>query len=93
MHWLEHIENTKAKAEKKISIIKCLAHTTWGADQGCLLKVHQMIVPDTETVLKQLEPTHNKNVLCEAGMTTLTEMTKLSNTKATIRVLTNKSIR
>jgi hypothetical protein len=30
-----------------------------------------------------------ENVLCEAGMTTLTEMRKLSNTKATIRVVTN----
>jgi hypothetical protein len=31
-----------------------------------------------------------ENVVCEAGMTTLTEMRKLSNTKAMIRVVTNK---
>jgi hypothetical protein len=47
MNWLEHIENTKARAEKKINIIKCLVHTTWGAFQRSLLKVHQMIVPGT----------------------------------------------
>jgi hypothetical protein len=59
----------------------------------------------TEAVLNKLEPTCNKgirsalrafavsrteNVLCEAGMTTQTEMRKFNNTKATIRVVTNK---
>jgi hypothetical protein len=59
----------------------------------------------TEAMLKKLEPTHNKgirlvlgafpvsrteNVLREAVMTKQTEMRKLSNTKATIRVVTNK---
>jgi hypothetical protein len=67
------------------------------------LKVHQMIA--TEAVLKKLEPTHNRgvrlvlgifavsrteNALCEAKITTLTEMRKLNNTKATIREVTNK---
>jgi hypothetical protein len=62
----------------------------------------------TKAVLKKLEPTHNRGImltlgvfavsraengLCEAGMTTLTEMRKLSNTKATIRVVTNRSTR
>jgi hypothetical protein len=41
---MEHNKNTKARAEKIINIIKCLAHTTWGPDQNSLLKVHQMIV-------------------------------------------------
>jgi hypothetical protein len=56
-------------------------------------------------VLKKLEPTQNRgirlalgafvvsrtaNVLCDAEMTTLTEMRKLSNPKATIRVVINK---
>jgi hypothetical protein len=31
MNWLEHNKNTKARAEKKIKLIKYLAHTTWGA--------------------------------------------------------------
>jgi hypothetical protein len=31
-----------------------------------------------------------ENVLCEAGLTTLTDMRILSNTKATIRLVTNK---
>jgi hypothetical protein len=59
-----------------------------------------------EAVLKKLEPSHHKgirftlgaftadsktdNVLCKIRMTTQTEMRKLSNTKATIRVVTNK---
>jgi hypothetical protein len=56
-------------------------------------------------VLKKFEPTYNRgislalsafvfsiteNVLCEAGMTTLMQMRKLSHTKATLRVVTNK---
>jgi hypothetical protein len=59
----------------------------------------------TEEVLKKLEPiqkrgirlalsgfavSRTENVLCKTGMTTLTEMRKLSNTKATKRVVTNK---
>jgi hypothetical protein len=117
MNWLKHFGNTKARAEKTINIIKYLAHTTWGGDQGSLLKVHQMIVlgtlrygeetygSATEAVLKNIKPTHNRgirlalntfalsrteNVLCETGMTILTEMRKFSNTKSTIRVVTNK---
>jgi hypothetical protein len=117
MNWLDHIKNTKARAEKKINIVKCLAHTTWGANLGSPLKVRQMIVlgtlrygqeaygSATEAVLKKLEPSPNRgirlaleafavsrteNVLCEAVMTTLTEMRKLSNTKTTMRVVTNK---
>jgi hypothetical protein len=71
---VEHIKNTKAMAEKKIKIIKCLAHTT------SLLKVHQMIVlgtlrygeeaygSATEAVLKKLEPTHNIGIRLTLGV-------------------------
>jgi hypothetical protein len=71
MNWLEHIKNRKARAEKKINIIECMSHTTWGADQENLLKVHQMIVlgtlrygekaygSATEAVLNNLEPIGN----------------------------------
>jgi hypothetical protein len=72
---------------------------------GKLRYVEESYGSATETVLKKLETTHNKgirfalgalavsrteNVLCEAGMTTLTEMKKLSNTKATIQIVTKK---
>jgi hypothetical protein len=71
---MEHIRNIRARAEKKINIIKCLAHITCGAGQRSLLKVHQMIVlgtlkygeksygSATEIVLKKLEPTHNRGI-------------------------------
>jgi hypothetical protein len=74
MNWMEHIRNTKARAEKKINIINCLAHSTWGANKGSLLKVHQMIVLSTlryvekaygsaiEAVLKEYEPIHNRGI-------------------------------
>jgi hypothetical protein len=99
---LEQIKNTKVRAEKKINIFKCLAHTTWGTDQGSLLKLHQIIVlgtlryeeeaygSATEAVMKKLEPipkiriklalgafavSRIENVLCEAEMNTLAEIT------------------
>jgi hypothetical protein len=104
MNWVEHIKNTKARTEKKINKIKCLAHTTWGGDDSPWYG-EEAYGSATEAVLKKLEPTHKrgirlalgafavsrtKKVLCEAGMTKLAEMRKLGNTKATKRVVTNK---
>jgi hypothetical protein len=72
---------------------------------GTLRYVEEAYGSATEAVLKKLKPTHNRGirfslgafavsrtekVLCEAGMTTITEMRKFSNTKATMRVVTNK---
>jgi hypothetical protein len=78
MNWLEYIKNTKARAEKKINVMKFLAHTTWGADQGSLLKVLQMIDTlrygeesygsATEAVMKKLKPTHNRGVRLALGV-------------------------
>jgi hypothetical protein len=100
-----------------LHLMNCLVHTTWGANQGNLFKVHQMTVlrtlrygeeaygSATEAVLRKLKPNYDRgrrlapgafavsrteNVLCEAEMTTLREMRKLSNTKAAIQVVTKK---
>jgi hypothetical protein len=79
INWLEHIKNIKARAEKNTNKIKYLAHTTWGADQESLLKVHQMIVLSalryrkeayrsaTEAVLTKLELTHNRGIRLALG--------------------------
>jgi hypothetical protein len=87
--------------KKKLNLTKCLSHTSWGADQKTLLKIHQLIILSTlrygntaygstsKVALKKLDPIHHKgvrlafgtfavckieNVLCEAGLPTLTEM-------------------
>jgi hypothetical protein len=44
MTWNEYIFYAKAKAEKKMNIIKCLSHTKWEADQQNLIKIHCMVV-------------------------------------------------
>jgi hypothetical protein len=106
----KHIQDAKERAGKK--------HTSWGADQKTLLKIHQMIILSTlrygetaygsasKAVLRKLYPIHHKgvrlvlgtfvvckteNVLCEAGLPTLTEMRDENTMKTGIRILTNKN--
>jgi hypothetical protein len=74
MTWTEHILYAKAKAEKKMNLIKCLSHTKWGADHQNLIKIHHMIVLSTlsyggeaygsvsQAILKKLESTHNREL-------------------------------
>jgi hypothetical protein len=69
-----HLKDVKARAGKKLGLLKALAHTKWGGDQKTLLRIHQMIVLSTlrygesicgtatKPALKKLEPIHNKGV-------------------------------
>jgi hypothetical protein len=45
--WNKHIEETKAKGMKKLNIIRCLAGTTWRADQKVLLNAYKALVEST----------------------------------------------
>jgi hypothetical protein len=42
--------SVQKQKQKKMNIIKCLAHTKWGADQGNLLTIHKMIILSTKGV-------------------------------------------
>jgi hypothetical protein len=42
--WKTHIDEVRAKASKRMNLLKCLAGMNWGADQGMLLRVHEMII-------------------------------------------------
>jgi hypothetical protein len=42
-----HICDAKARALKKINIIKSLSHTSWGSDQKTLLKINRMTILPT----------------------------------------------
>jgi hypothetical protein len=105
----KHIQDAKERVGKK--------HTSWGADQKTLLKIHQMIILSTlrygetaygsasKAVLRKLYPTigicsivlgtfvvcKTENVLCEAGLPTLTEMRDENTMKTGIRILTNET--
>jgi hypothetical protein len=66
--------SVQKQKQKKMNIIKCLAHTKWGVDQGNLFTIHKMIILSTlrygqeaygsafKAMLKKLEPTHNRRI-------------------------------
>jgi hypothetical protein len=71
MNWNKHIQDAKERAGKKLNLTKCLSHSSWGADQKTLLRIHQMIILSTfkndettygfasKAVLKKLDPIHH----------------------------------
>jgi hypothetical protein len=73
-NWKEHLKTVKARASKKLNLLKTLAHNEWGGDQKTLLRIHQLVVLSTlrcgETVygsasksaLRTIEPVHHKGV-------------------------------
>jgi hypothetical protein len=42
--WKTHITEAKAKAAKRMNVLRSLAGTNWGADQGMLLRIHEMFI-------------------------------------------------
>jgi hypothetical protein len=70
----------KARAGKKLGLLKTLAHKKWGGDRKTLLRIHQMIVlstlrygesiygTSTKPALKPLELIHNKGVKLALGV-------------------------
>jgi hypothetical protein len=79
LNWKEHIKDVKARAMKKLNIIKSMAHKKWDADQQTLLRTHQMIIlpklryenaaygSASPTILKTLDPVHHKGVRLALG--------------------------
>ena len=69
--WVPHIKGLKKKATQALGILRSLAHTSWGADRGTLLRLYRALVRSkldygcevyssaTPTVLKMLDPVHN----------------------------------
>jgi hypothetical protein len=70
-----HIQDAKERAGKKLNLTKCMmSHTSWGANQKTLLKIHQMIILSTlryietaygsasKAALRQLDPIHHRRV-------------------------------
>jgi hypothetical protein len=75
----------RAKAFRRINLLKCLVGMKWGADEEMLLRVHKMMV---------LSVTHNKglrialiilaliaHIMCESGFESLAERRKRKNHK------------
>jgi hypothetical protein len=48
LNWTEHLKTVKARASKKLNLLKTLAHKEWrGGAQKTLLSLHQMVVLST----------------------------------------------
>jgi hypothetical protein len=77
LKWRVHLKDVKARAKKKLGLLKTLAHKKWGRDRETLLRIHQMIVLSIlrleESIYKRatkpaLEPIHNKGVKLALGV-------------------------
>jgi hypothetical protein len=75
LSWDPHVKQTKARALKKINIIKCLANTKWGADQSTLLYIHRGSAK--QKVLDKLEPVNNKGIRAAIGAFCITKTAHL----------------
>jgi hypothetical protein len=47
LNWKVHLKDVKARASKKLRLLKTQAYKKWGGDQKTLLRIHQMIVLST----------------------------------------------
>ena len=44
LNWKEHIRKLKLNCIKRLDLLKCLSHTTWGSDRVILLRVYRAII-------------------------------------------------
>jgi len=77
MNWKEHIKNLKNDCIKRLDILKCLSHTSWGSDRTTMLRLYRAIIRSKldygsiiytlakDNVLQMLDPVHNAAIrLC-----------------------------
>jgi hypothetical protein len=89
LSWRTHIRDAKARAMKRINILRCLAGTEWGADRDVLLQAHHAIVLSalrygetaygsaSPTLLKTLEPIYNMGKAISIGAFCTTSCTEI----------------
>jgi len=79
LNWIQHIKSLKTKCLHRLSIIKYLASTTWGADRKTLLKLHKTLILSkidygavvyggaTLSHLKMLDTVHTQGIRLATG--------------------------
>ena len=77
--WLPHIRYVKAACQKALSLLRVLAHTSWGADRDTLLMLHRTLILSkleygcevyssaTEARLRLLDSVHHAGVRLATG--------------------------
>ena len=77
LNWKEHIVTLKVDCMKRLDLLKCLSHSSWGSDSPSMLRIYRAIIRSKmdygcfiygsarETTLKLLDPVHNSAIrLC-----------------------------
>lgn len=71
LSWKEHLKQLKADCMKRLDILKCITHTTWGSDRTIMLRLYRAIIGSkldyasaiyntaTESDLRTIDPVHN----------------------------------
>ena len=77
--WVPHIHSIKTACHKPLSLLRVLAHTSWGADRDTLLLLHRTLVLSkleygcevyssaTAARLRVLDPVHHAGVRLATG--------------------------
>jgi hypothetical protein len=73
--WKTHTDEVRANASERMNLLKCLAGMNWGADQGMLLRVHEMVLSALESWRSAVPPmgrleTVNSNKLSQCTTNT-----------------------
>jgi ribonuclease HI len=79
LNWTSHCKTIKAKATKKLNILKMLSHPTYGTDRELLLRLHNLLIlPVIEygcsiyasapsKILSTLDSVHNNGIRISTG--------------------------
>uniref|UniRef100_A0A2P2I4W4 RNA-directed DNA polymerase from mobile element jockey-like n=1 Tax=Hirondellea gigas TaxID=1518452 RepID=A0A2P2I4W4_9CRUS len=71
LNWKPHIKSLKQSCMKRLSILRSISHTDWGADRVTMLRLYRALIRSEldygsviyasakENVLKTLDPVHN----------------------------------
>ena len=77
--WVPHLRSVKVACHKALSLLRILAHTSWGADRDTLLLLHKMLIlpkleygsevysSATEARLRVLDSVHHAGVRLATG--------------------------
>ena len=77
--WVPHLRSVKAACQKALSLLRILAHTSWGADRDTLLLLHKMLIlpkleygseiysSATEARLRVLDAVHHSGIRLATG--------------------------
>lgn len=77
LSWKQHVDTLKTDCIKRLQLLKCLSHKTWGSDRKTMLRVYRAVVRSkidygcivyqtaSQVILNKINPIHNMAIrLC-----------------------------